>query len=191
MNASDATVEHLAQQIHHFKPPASLPPVDQWHPARVGEIDIRIARDGTWYHEGEPIRRKELVRLFSTILRRDEDGHSYLVTPAERLRIEVEDAHFLVTDVEVAGEGDQRRFCFTTQVGDQVLAGPDHPLWVEESATGEPSPYLAIRGRLHGRLTRALFYRLIEMTEERMVDGKPQLGITSSGIFFSLGSATE
>lgn len=191
MNTPESTTDQLSRQIHYFKPPTALPPVDQWHPERVGEIDIRIARDGTWYHEGEPIRRKELVRLFSTILRCDEDGHSYLVTPAERLRIEVEDAHFLVTDMDVSGEGDQRRFCFTTQVGDQAVAGPDHPLWIEENASGEPAPYLLIRGRLRGRLTRALFYHLVEQAEERMVDDKQQLGIVSDGIFFALGAIAE
>lgn len=188
MSRPDSATEHLAQQIQHFKPPATLPPVDQWHPAQVGQIDIRIARDGVWYHEGEPIKRQELVRLFSTILRRDEDGHSYLVTPAEQLRIEVEDAHFLVTEMEVLGEGDQRRICFTTQVGDQVVADSDHPLWVEQNVRGEPAPYLRIRGGLYGRLTRALFYRLVDMAEERMVDGKLQLGIMSGGSFFILGS---
>lgn len=191
MNTPESTTDQLRRQIHYFKTPAALPPVDQWHPARVGEIDIRIARDGTWYHEGEPIKRKELVRLFSTILRCDEDGHSYLVTPAERLRIAVEDAHFLITDVEITGKGDQRHFCFTTQVGDQVVAGPDHPLWIEKNVAGEAMPYLLVRGRLRGRLTRSLFYYLVEQAEERRVDDTQQLGITSNGVFFTLGTLAE
>jgi uncharacterized protein len=123
----------------------SLPPVDRWHPERVGRIDIRIARDGTWYHEGAPIRREALVKLFSTVLRRDDDGYC-LVTPAERLFIDVEDAPFLAVDMTVKGEGSQAQLLFTTNVADHVVADADHPIRVEDQ-DGEPRPYVHVRRR--------------------------------------------
>ena len=158
-----------------------LPPVEHWHPERVGEIDIRIAADGRWFHEGAEIRRERLVALFATVLRLDEDGYC-LVTPAEKLRIVVEDAPFLATDMESDGAGRSRRLIFTTNVGDHVLADAAHPLEVVDH-NGEPRPYLDVRNGLRARLTRSVFYRLVEL-------GTPvgeELEVWSAGSRFVLG----
>lgn len=155
------------------------PPVHLWHPAHCGEIDIRIARDGVWFHEGTPIARAALTRLFSTVLRRDPDGY-VLVTPGEKLSIRVEDAPFVAVRVDRTAEG----LRFLTNVGDTVLADLDHVLRVETDAdTGEPSPYLHVRAGLEARLTRPVFYDLVEMADER--DGA--LVVESGGAWFDLG----
>jgi hypothetical protein len=159
----------------------ALPPVHLWNPAHCGEIDIRIRRDGVWLHEGSPIGREPLVRLFSTVLRKDPDGF-HLVTPVEKLKIVVEDAPFIATAVE-RREG---ALVFTTNVGDQAAAGPEHPLRVEtDPATGEPAPYVEVRRGLEARLARSVFYELVEMAETR--DGV--MGVVSNGSWFVLGSA--
>jgi hypothetical protein len=155
-----------------------LPPVHLWHPAHCGEIDIRIRRDGTWLHEGTPIGREALVRLFSTVLRKDPDGF-HLVTPVEKLRIEVEDVPFVAVRVDRVGEA----LRFLTNVGDEVEAGPDHRLWVE-TQDGEPAPYIHVRADLVARLSRPVFYELVEMAETR----DDLLGVNSRGVWFSLGS---
>jgi hypothetical protein len=158
-----------------------LPPVAQWHPERTGRIDIRIARDGTWYHEGDPIRRQPLVDLFATILRKDPDGYA-LVTPAEKLLIDVEDAPFIATDVEVKGSGsDQQQLLFSINVGDYVLADEAHPISIEGSAD-EPRPYLEVRDGLRALIGRSVYYRLIELAEEAP-DG---WWLTSAGARFRL-----
>jgi uncharacterized protein len=159
----------------------SLPPVDRWHPERVGRIDIRIARDGTWYHEGAPIRREALVKLFSTVLRRDDDGYC-LVTPAERLFIDVEDAPFLAVDMTVKGEGSQAQLLFTTNVADHVVADADHPIRVEDQ-DGEPRPYVHVRRGLDALINRAVFYRLVEQS----VQERGELVVYSRGARFVLG----
>ncbi len=161
-----------------------LPPVHLWHPAHCGDIDIRIARDGTWFHDGAPIGRAPLVRLFSTVLRKDPDGF-HLVTPVEKLRIRVEDAPFLATRVDRIGE----ILRFLTNVGDEVDAGPDHPITVERvEATGEPSPYLHVRRGLMARLTRPVFYELVDMAETRITAAGETLGVWSDGAWFDLGA---
>lgn len=160
-------------------PRRGLPPVHLWNPAHCGDIDIRIRADGVWLHEGSPIGRPELVRLFSTILRKDPDGY-HLVTPVEKLRIEVEDLPFRAVRVDRVGEA----LVFTTDVGDQVEAGPDHPLRVDtDPQTGDPAPRVHVRGDLEARLTRPVFYELVEMSESR--DG--MRGVVSNGAFFELG----
>jgi hypothetical protein len=160
-----------------------LPPVANWHPEREGEIDIRIAADGTWYHEGDPIRRLELAKLFSTILRKDPDGFC-LVTPAEKLRIEVEDAPFLVTDLEVKGGHDdaEQQVLFVTNMGDAVLLDEEHPLRVEGTAD-RPRPYVEVRDGLDALIGRPVYYRLVDLcTEEdgaywiRSADARFKLG---------------
>lgn len=154
-----------------------LPPVDKWNPDFCGDMDMEIRADGTWVHEGTPIGRKRLVRLFSTVLRRDADGDTYLVTPVEKLRIRVEDAPFLA--VEMREEGDA--LVFRTNVGDVVEAGPDHPLRFErEDGTDGVKPYLLVRGRLEALVNRAVTYDLIERAEE--VDGR--LVVRSNGATF-------
>ena len=157
----------------------ALPPVELWNPPRCGEIDIRIARDGTWRHEGAPISRPALVRLFSTVLRRDEDGY-YLVTPAERLKITVEDAPFVAVGLEDVGE----LIRFVTNVGDLVEAGPDHPIRVDTAPDGQPRPYVRVRRGLDALIARPVFYELVALGEPR--DGR--LGISSGGCWFDLGA---
>lgn len=156
-----------------------LPPVHLWHPAHCGEIDIVIRRDGLWMHEGSPIGRAELVRLFSTVLRKDADGY-VLVTPGEKLSITVEDLPFRAVSVERRGE----TLVFTTDVGDETAAGPDHPIRVEtDPATGEPSPSVHVRADLWARISRPVFYELVEMAG--VEDGR--LIVHSGGIAFALG----
>ena len=161
-----------------------LPPVEKWHPAHCGDIDIRIARDGTWYHQGSPIGRRELVRLFSTILRRDPDGY-VLVTPAEKMRIVVEDVPFLAVLMDVEGSGTAQRLVFTTTVGDTAIAGPDNPIRVEtDPATGEPAPYVHVRKGLEARISRTVFYQLADLA----VPGDGGLLVVwSGGVCFPLG----
>ena len=178
------TADSIAASIKAASKGKGLPPVDKWHPEREGTIDIRIARDGTWFHEGTPINRPELVRLFSTILRRDDDGHC-LVTPAERLRIEVEDAPFVAVDFEVEGDGDAQSLTFLTNVGDRTTAGPDTPIRVEAAgADGEPAPYVLVRGRLEALIDRKSFYRLVDLGVHRDHDGASWFGLMSGGAFF-------
>lgn len=161
-----------------------LPPVEKWNPVHCGDIDIRIARDGTWFHEGTPVGRKELVRLFSTILRKDPDGF-HLVTPAEKMRIRVEDAPFLAVLLGVEGEGRDQRLIFTTNVGDETVAGAGNPIRVEiNTETQEPAPYVHVRRGLEARIARSVFYQLADMA----VPGEGGvLGVWSCGKFFSLG----
>ena len=146
------------------------PPVASWRPERVANIDIRIAADGTWYHEGGPIRRPALVKLFASILRKDEDGYC-LVTPAEKQLITVEDAPFLAVDMEVKGAGSQQSLLFVTNVEDCVIADAAHPIRVETAADGEPRPYVMIRDGLEALIARPVYYRLVEcaVTEDQDV----------------------
>jgi len=163
-----------------------LPPVEDWHPAHCGEIDIRIAADGIWFHEGSPIGRKELVRLFSTLLRKDPDGF-HLVTPAEKMRITVGDAPFMAVLLRVEGEGKDRRLIFTTNVGDETVAGPDNPIRVEtDSETGEPAPYVHVRRGLEAKISRAVFYQLADLAVPSAAEAGV-LGVWSEGAFFALG----
>lgn len=163
---------------------AGLPPVHQWHPPFCGEIDMRIARDGTWFYQGTPITRESMVRLFSRILRRDGDDYR-LVTPVEMVGIQVDDAPFVAVDVEREGEGQAQCLRFTTQVGDTLVADARHPIRVEEDPlTRQPSPYVEVRGRLDALIHRNAFYRLVEWA----VPGEDgSLGVWSAGVFFPLG----
>jgi hypothetical protein len=164
--------------------PRGLPPVHLWNPSRVGEIDIVIRKDGSWVHEGGVIGREALVRLFSTILRKDPDG-TYLVTPHEKLRVRVEDAPFVAVRVDRDGQA----LRFTTNVGDEVEAGPDHPIRVAVEPSGEPRPYVLVRGGLEALITRPVFYELAEMAEERAAPDGGELGVASNGAWFALGPA--
>jgi len=178
----------LAAQVQGTK----LPPVERWNPPLSGDMDMRIARDGTWFHEGSPIEREKLARLFSTILRRDEDGCHYLVTPVEKWRIRVDDAPFVAVWLAVTGQGEAQELRFTTNLGDQVMAGPEHPIQVEyQAAGGEPSPYVHVRARLRALISRSVFLELAELGMEREVDGKLLFGVWSQGVFFPLGSLRE
>jgi uncharacterized protein len=156
-----------------------LPPVHLWNPAHCGDIDIVIRADGVWMHEGSPIGRAELVRLFSTVLRLDPDGY-HLVTPAEKLKITVEDLPFRA----VAMTRESEDLVFTTDVGDEVRADSDHPITVEtDPVTGEPAPRVHVRRGLEARIARTVFYDLVELAEER--DGR--LAVSSAGVWFPLG----
>jgi uncharacterized protein len=161
-----------------------LPPVEQWNPLHCGHSGMRIARDGTWHHEGSPIGRAAMVRLFSTILRREADGRFVLVTPVEKLEIDVEDAPFTAVEVRSDGEGPGRKLAFRLNTGDIVIAGPDHPLRVEERADG-PHPYLLVRSGLEALVTRAVYY---ELAEAALAEGRDPVGLWSDGAFFALGA---
>lgn len=161
-----------------------LPPVHLWNPARSGEIDIVIRPDGRWYHEGGLIGREALVRLFSTILRRDDDGF-WLVTPVEKLRIVVEDAPFVAVRVDRTPRGDLR---FTTNVGDEVIAGPGHALRVEtDPVTKEPRPYVHVRRGLEALIARPVFYELAELAESGRTPEGEGLYVTSGGERYLIG----
>jgi hypothetical protein len=169
-----------------------LPPVHLWNPDFCGDIDMRIARDGTWFYMGTPIGRERLVRLFSTILRHDEDGKYYLVTPVEKVGIKVEDAPFLAVSMAVEGKGRDQVLTFTTSVGDSAAAGEEHPIrFVVDKATGEPAPYVHVRARLEALINRAVFYDLVELGTEETREGKSWFGVWSGGVFFPFMLAEE
>lgn len=158
-------------------------------PQMCGDIDMRIARDGTWHYLGSPIGRKPLVRLFASVLRRDDAGDYWLVTPAEMCRIRVDDAPFTAVEVTATGAGDRQELAFRTNLDDTVTAGPDHPIRVEIAAgTGEPSPYVLVRDRLEGLITRPVFYELVELGVERATASGTVLGVWSGGAFFEIGA---
>ena len=165
-------------------PGRGLPPVHLWNPAHCGEIDIVIRKDGSWIHEGGRIGREALVRLFSTVLRKDPDG-IYLVTPVEKMKITVEDAPFVAVRVDRV-HGALR---FLTNVGDEVVAGPENAIRVETGVDGEPRPYLHVRRGLEALISRPVFYELVEMAEERATPQGPRLGVASGGAWFDLGPA--
>lgn len=163
-----------------------LPPVHLWNPEFCGDLDMRIARDGTWFYMGSPIKRERLVRLFSTVLRHDEDGKYYLVTPVEKIGITVDDAPFVVVDMDVHGKGQDQVLVFRTNVGDETIAGPEHALRFEfDQKTSEPAPYVHVRARLEALINRPVYYKLVDLAEEVEVDGKMQFGVWSAGQFFA------
>lgn len=156
------------------------PPVETWNPPFTGDLDIRIARDGTWYHEGAPIRRPGLVRLFASILRKEGDRY-FLVTPVEKVGITVEDAPFVAVDVDPVEGGLE----FVTNVEDRVLAGPDHPIRVAlDPGSGEPAPYILIRRNLEALIDRKSFYRMVELGVTEPDAGCDWFGLRSGGVFF-------
>ncbi len=172
--SADDPFEELLEQLHGQQ----RPPVGQWHPEQSGRIDIRIDREGQWFHEGALIRRAGLVRVFASILRRDPDGY-VLVTPAERLLIEVEDVPFLAVDCEVrhAASATRTDLLFTTNVGDLVLADSEHPIWLERGV--RDIPYLRVRAGLDARITRSVYYRLLDQA------------VIKQGIAYLLSSGSE
>ena len=156
-------------------------PVERWDPPHCGESGMRIARDGSWHHEGRPIGRPAMVRLFASILRREPDGGFVLVTPVEKLAIEVEDAPFVAVELKSEGEGRARSLAFRLNTGDVVVAGPDHPLRFENGPDG-PHPYLRVRGGLEALIARPVYYELAELA---LAGGDPP-GLWSGGAFFAM-----
>src|SRR6202046_5494425 len=167
-----------------------LPPVHLWNPPFCGDLDMRIATDGTWFYLGTPIGRPALVRLFSTILKR-EDGKHFLVTPVEKVGIRVDDAPFLAVEMQKEADGAERLLRFRTNVDDWVPCDSGHRLRFEAAADGGLTPYLHVRADLWAKVTRALYYDLVDMGEERMVDGRPMFGVASSGEFFAVAGAEQ
>jgi hypothetical protein len=174
LDALTATAQNMARE-------KGLPPVHLWNPAYCGEIDMRIAADGTWFYNGTPIGRPALVRLFSTILRKDPESF-VLVTPVERVGIMVEDAPFIGIDAERTETQSGPVIAITTNVGDTFALGSDHPLRFTPETTGGHRPYALVRGALEAKIARPVFYRMVEWAEER--DG--QIGLVSSGVFFPI-----
>ena len=167
-------------------------PVDRWEPDFCGDIDMEIKADGTWFYQGSPIGRAAMAQLFSTVLRKDEDGETYLVTPVEKLRIRVADAPFIAVGMEVEGEGDSRTLVIRTNMGDVVEAGPDHPL---RFAVGDGDdglrPYVLVRGRLEALFSRALTYDLMALGEEIDIDGRAMFAIRAGGVAFPVMEMAE
>ncbi len=167
------------------------PPVHLWNPPFCGDLDMRIARDGTWFYLGTPIGRKPLVKLFSSIIRRDGDDY-FLVTPVEKVGITVDDAPFVAVDFDAQGSGRDQVLTFTTNVEDTAIAGPDHPIRVVQNPeTGEPSPYILIRANLEALIDRKSFYRLVEKGAHHVVDGENWFGVWSDGEFFPMIRSEE
>ncbi len=157
-----------------------------------GDLDMRIARDGTWFYHGSPIGRKPLVKLFSTVLKREDDGQFYLETPVEKGRIEVEDAPFVAVAMEISGAGESQALRFRTNIDDEITAGADHPIRVaHDPLTGEPSPYVMVRNGLEALIARAVFYDLVELCVEHTSNEEIEFGVWSDGAFFSFGPVPD
>lgn len=164
-----------------------LPPVERWEPEYCGDLDMEIKRDGTWFYMGTPIGRAPLVQLFSTVLRKDADGKTYLVTPVEKVGIRVEDAPFVAVELNVTGSGDDQVMTFRTNVGDVVEAGPENPLRFEdEDDTGGLKPYLLVRGRLEALVARPVMYELANHGEDIDIDGVSMFSVCSKGVVYPI-----
>jgi len=162
------------------------PPVHLWNPPFCGDLDMRIARDGTWFYLGTPIGRAGLVKLFSSIIRKDDDDY-FLVTPVEKVGITVDDAPFVAIDFDVHGAGPDQKLTFHTNVDDTVTAGPDAPIRVErDPKTGEPSPYVLVRANLEALIDRKSFYRLVDLGMHEDWNGESWFGVRSQGTFFPI-----
>ena len=175
-----AAIEQLFDTLLMLQEQKRLPPLEQWQPTKRGRVDIRIDREGRWFHEGDQIKRQPLVDLFATLLRKEADDY-YLVTPVEQMRIDVEDVPFVVTDMDVRGYADRTDLLFTTNVGDYVLADATHAVFMRGD-----TPYFSVRADLLARIQRSVFYRLVEYGVEREGD----LWVYSQRVGFNLGSLT-
>ncbi|MEJ2418027.1 MAG: DUF1285 domain-containing protein [Exilibacterium sp.] len=200
--------EKLFESLLQGRDHSRLPPVQNWHPVLNGDLDMRIDKNGVWHYQGGAIRRRSMVKMFSTILKREGDEY-FLVTPVEKWRINVEDVPFIICQVRVVPEsqtckkiqteksgqgGDVKKqaLVFATTVDSELVLGPDNPLWlVEDAESGEPRPYIKVRNNLHGLLQRHVFYHLVEMAVPETVQGCNKLGVWSLGHFYSLGNNPE
>jgi len=188
---TQSNVPNLAEIMARLQD-KSLPPVHLWNPEFCGDIDMRIARDGTWFYMGTPIGRPRMVKLFSTVLRHDDDDKFYLVTPVEKIGITVDDAPFVAVEATVFGEGEDQILVFRTNVDEEVIAGPDNPIRVEiDPETQEPSPYVLVRDNLEALIGRSVFYQLVDLGEQVEQDGQEVLGVWSKGEFFTIGETEE
>lgn len=184
------TGQTIERFLHGFDDPGghARPPVHLWTPGEVRDIGLRIAVDGGWWHDGAPITRRRLVRLFASILRREDDGEHYLVTPHEKVRVVVEDAPFLAVEMVVEGEGGgDQCLGFRTNVGDRLVCDRDHPLEFSRDERGDgPKPYVLVRYGLRAKLVRAIYYDLVELAVFERISGIEQFGVWSSGRFFTM-----
>lgn len=180
--------EQIASQMGRVLKNPGQPPLDQWHPELSGDMDLRVARDGQWIYKGEPLAREAIVRLFSTILRREDDGEYYLVTPVEKWRIDIEDTPLLAHSLSVAGQGEEQVITLTTNVGETLDVGPEHPLEVTRYPDSEePRPLLHVRHGLTARLVTAAYYDLADHVVEREAADGTELGVYSHGNFYKFG----
>lgn len=181
----EETMKVLAD-IQDSKTKSGYPPVDQWNPEVVGDIDIRIDREGRWYYQGDKMERKAMVKLFSSILRLDEDNSYYLVTPVEKMKISVDVAPFAIVDFRVDNQEGKPTLVFKDSVGDEVALNRLDQLSVTESKSGEPIPLLTVRRNLKGLINRNVFYRLVDIAEHHTVNGEELIGVWSNGVFYPL-----
>lgn len=187
MNEKKNTLQEIIKSAQSAGDSKSLPPVHLWNPPYCGDIGMEIHRDGTWFYGGSPIGRKPLVKLFSSILRYDDDGKHYLVTPVEKILVTVDDAPFVATLMTISGAGAQQNLHFTNNVGDEFVAGKDNPMRFEfDASSGEPSPYVRVRANLDALIARPVFYDIVEHGVTFEVDGVQQFGVWSGGVFFSI-----
>ena len=185
----DTTRIHGLEALLKTEAGSGPAPVERWDPPYCGDIGMAIRADGVWTYQGSPIGRMPLVKLFARVLRRDADGRTYLVTPAEKVDVHVADAPFLAVEMQVDGTGEAQVLTFRTNVDDIVHCGPEHALrFVEEAGSGGLKPYLLVRGRLEALVTRALYYDLVELAVSRADTGPDRLGIWSSGVWWELMS---
>ena len=185
---SDATAGKTPDpfaMIRRMGKPRGPAPVHLWDPPFCGDIDVRIARNGVWYHEGRPIRRQAMVNLFASILKREDDAGFYLVTPVEKVRIKVEDCPFLIIDMEIRNPGPGQKIIFLTNVEETVEADADHPIRV--SGVDEPHPVVHVRGGMDALLSRSVFYRLVDSARQLREEDELITGVDSNGCFFELG----
>jgi hypothetical protein len=189
---SDTAPARLADAAKAALDAAGLPPVESWNPPYCGDIGMVICRDGSWTYRGSAITRLPLVKLFSTILRKDADGRTYLVTPAEKVDVAVEDAHFLGVELDVRGAGRDQAISVRTNVDDVVTIGADHPLTFVVEDDGGQKPYVRVRGRLDALLTRAAYAELVALAAGRdgaegapaSGDDEPPAGVWSGGVWW-------
>ena len=183
--SADRSLQSLADKLGQ-----GVCPVNDWDPSHVADIDLRISRDGTWYYEGSPIHRLRLVKLFASVMRRDDDDY-YLVTPVEKLRIQVDHVPFIAVEMDQEGGGASQRLLFRTNVDDVVEASLRHPIRIViDASTGEPSPYILIRDRLEALISRPVFYQMADLALVGNDASSNKFGVWSCGYFFALEDAT-